>query len=154
MFFGRNDAKAETPVLWPLHTKSWLIGKDSDAGKDCRQEDKGTTEDEMAGWRHWLDGREFEWTPGVSDGQGGLACCNSWSRKESDTTEQLNWTKLNWCHPNLCAIFLKHFTKIQYTDPQEQISLAMAASDFIQSNYLLTDLQSPNKQPLQDYRKV
>ena len=91
VFFGRNDAKAETPVLWPSHAKSWLIGKDSDAGRDWGQEEKGTTEDEMAGWHHQLDGREFEWTLGVGDGQGGLACCNSWGRKESDMTEQLNW---------------------------------------------------------------
>ena len=80
-FFGRNDAKAETPVLWPPHVKSWLIGKDSDAGKDWGQEEKGTTEDEMAGWHHRLDGRESEWTPGVGDGQGGLACCDSWGHK-------------------------------------------------------------------------
>ena len=93
--FGRNDAKAETPVLWPPHAKSWLIGKDSDAGKDWRQEEKGTTEDEMAGWHHWVNGRESEWTPGVGDGQGGPACCDSWGRKESDTTERLNWTELN-----------------------------------------------------------
>ena len=95
-FFGRNDAKAETPVLWPSHVKSWLIGKDSDAGRDLGQEEKGTTEDEMAGWHHWLDGHEFEWIPGVGDGQGGLACCYSWGRKESDTTEWLNWTELNY----------------------------------------------------------
>ena len=94
VFFGRNDAKAETPVLWPPHAKSWLIGKDSDAGRDWGQEEKGTTEDEMAGWHHWLNGRESEWTLGVGDGQGGLVCCNSWGRKESDTTEQLNWTEL------------------------------------------------------------
>ena len=93
MFFERNDAKAETPVLWPPHEKSWLIGKDFDAGRDRGQEEKGMTEDEMAGWHHWLDGREFEWTPGVGDGQGGLACCDSWSCKESDTTEHLNWTE-------------------------------------------------------------
>ena len=73
--------------------KSWLIGKDSDAGRDWGQEEKGTTEDEMAGWHHWLDGHEFGWTLGVGDGQGGLACCDSWSRKESDMTEQLNWTE-------------------------------------------------------------
>ena len=96
VFFGRNDAIAETPGLWPPHVKSWLIGKDSDAGRDWGQEEKGTTEDEMAGWHHWLDGREFEWTPAVGDRQGGLACCNSWGCKESDTTEWLNWTKLNW----------------------------------------------------------
>ena len=95
VFFGRNDAKAETPIFWPPHAKSWLIGKDSDAGRDWRQEEKGTTEDEMAGWHHQLDGHKFGWTPGVGDGQGGLACCNSQGRKESDTTERLNWTELN-----------------------------------------------------------
>ena len=94
VFFGRNDAKTETPILWPPHAKSWLIGKHSDAGRDWGQEEKGTTEDEMAGWHHGLDGREFEWTPGVGDGQGGLACCDSWGHKESDMTEQLNWTEL------------------------------------------------------------
>ena len=93
-FFGRNDAKAEAPVLWPPHAKTWLIGKDSDAGRDWGQEEKWTTQDEMAGWHHWLDGCESEWTPGVGDGQGGLTCCDSWGRKESDTTEQLNWTEL------------------------------------------------------------
>ena len=90
-FSGRNDANAETPVLWPPHAKSWLIGKDSNAGRDWGQEEKGTTQDEMAGWHHGLDGRESEWTSGVGDGQGGLACCNSWGSKESDTTERLNW---------------------------------------------------------------
>ena len=94
-FFGRNDAKAETPVLWTPHATSWLIGKDSDAGRDWGQEEKGTTQDEMAGWHHWLDGRESEWTPGVGDGQGGLACCDSWGRKELDMTERLDWTELN-----------------------------------------------------------
>ena len=95
-FFGRNDAKAEAPVLWPPHAKSWLLGKDSDAGRDWGQEEKGTTQDEMAGWHHWLDGCESEWTPRVGDGQGGLACCDSWGRKESDTTEGLNWTDTVW----------------------------------------------------------
>ena len=105
-FFGRNDAKAETPVLWPHHVKSWLIGKDSDAGRDWGQEEKGTTEDEMAGWHHWLDGRESEWTSGVGDGQGCLACCDSWGRKESDTTERLNWTDLI-CDKPTTSIILK-----------------------------------------------
>ena len=95
VYFGRNDAKAETLVLWPPHAKSWLIGKDSDAGRDWGQGEKRATEDEMAGWHHWLDGREFEWTLGDGDGQGGLACCDSWSCKESDTTEWLNWTELS-----------------------------------------------------------
>ena len=74
----------------------WLIGKDSDAGRDWGQEEEGTTEDEMVGWHHQLNGRGFGWTPGVADGQGGLTCCGSWGRKESDTTERLNWTELNW----------------------------------------------------------
>ena len=90
-FFGSNDAKAEIPVLWPPHAKSWLIGKHSDAGRDLGHE-KGMTEEEMAGWHHWLDGLESEWTLGVGDGQGGLACCDSWGCKELDTTKQLNWT--------------------------------------------------------------
>ena len=94
-FLGRNDAKAETPVLWTPHVKRWLIWKDSDAGRDWGQEEKGATEDEMAGWHHWLDGHEFEWTPGAGDGQGGLVCCDSWGHKESDTTERLNWTELS-----------------------------------------------------------
>ena len=93
VFIGRTDTEAETPVLWPPHVNSWLIGKDPDAGKYWGQE-KGTTEDEMVGWYHWLDGHGFGWTPGVGDGQGGLACCGSWGRKELDTTERLNWTEL------------------------------------------------------------
>ena len=100
VFFGRNDVKAETPVLWPPHAKSWLIRKDSDAGRDWGQEEKGTTEDEMAGWHHWLDGREFEWTLGVGDGQGGLACCN-------DTTEGLNWAELKI--DTLCILLLNDY---------------------------------------------
>ena len=92
VFFGRNDAEAETPVLWPPHLKSWLIGKDSDAGRDWGHEEKVTTKDEMAGWHHWLNGCEFEWTPGVGDGQGGLVCCDSWACKELETAERLNWT--------------------------------------------------------------
>ena len=92
-FFERNDAKAEAPALWPPHAKSWLIGKDYDAGRGWGLEEKGTKEDEMAGWHYRLDGRESEWTPGDGDGQGALACCDSWGHKESDTTEQLNWTE-------------------------------------------------------------
>jgi len=92
VFFGRTDGKAETPVLWPPHVKSWLIGKGSGAGRDWGQEETGTTEDEMAGWHHQLDGREFEWTPGVGDGQGGLACCSSWVAKS--WTWLSDWTVL------------------------------------------------------------
>ena len=81
------------PIVWPPGPKSWLIWKDPDAGKDWGQEEKGMTEDEMAGWHHWLNGHGFGWTLGVGDGQGGLECCGSWGGKESDTTEQLNWTE-------------------------------------------------------------
>ena len=103
--------KAETPVLWPPHVKSWLIGKDSDAGGDWGQEEKGTTEDEMAGWHHQLDWREFEWTPGVGDGQGGLACCDSWGRKKSDMTQRLNWTELICLYQVNVLILLNIFLK-------------------------------------------
>ena len=94
IFIGRTDVEAEAPILWLPDVKSWLIGKDPDAGRDWGQEEKGTTEDEMVGWHHQLNGHEFEWTPGVGDGQGGLACCDSWGRKESDTTERLIWSDL------------------------------------------------------------
>ena len=94
VFIGKTDVEAETLVLWPPHVKSWLIRKDSDAGRDWGQE-KGTTEDEMAGWHHGLDGRESEWTLGVGDVQGDLACCNLRGHKESDTTEWVNWTELS-----------------------------------------------------------
>ena len=95
-FIGRTDGEAEAPVLWPPDAKSWLIRKDPDEGEDWGQAEKGMTEDEMAGWHHRLDGLESEWTPGVGDGQGGLACCGSWGRKELDTTERLNW--IDWIH--------------------------------------------------------
>ena len=92
VFIGRT--KVETPILWPSHANSWLIGKDPDAGRDWGQEKKGTTEDEMAGWHHQIDGHEFGWNPGVGDRHGGLGCCGSWGRKESDTNEWLNSTEL------------------------------------------------------------
>ena len=94
IFTGRTDAEAETPNLWPPNGKNWLTGKDPDAGKDWGQEEMGTTEDEVFGWHHCLDGHEFEQGPGVGDGQGGLACCSPWVAK-SDTTERLDWTELN-----------------------------------------------------------
>ena len=93
VFIGRTDAEAETLILWSLHAKScWLTGKYSDAGRDWGQEEKGTTEDEMAGWHHQLDGHEFVYTPGVGDWQRGLACCDSWGHKDSEMTEWLNLT--------------------------------------------------------------
>ena len=101
IFFGRTDVEAETLILRLPDAKNQLIGKDLDAGKDWRQEEKGTTEDEMVGWHHRCNEHEFEQAPGVGDGQGGLACCGSWGRKESDMTERLKWTELKTmfiCH--------------------------------------------------------
>ena len=124
--------------------KSWLIGKDSDAGRNWGQKEKGTTEDEMAGWHHWLNGRESEWTLGVGDGQGGLACCDSWGRKESDTTERLISSDVSdtedsivkqavrmlcvslW-HQELCILFEMASTFVQQWAPSRQrcwVSLA------------------------------
>ena len=91
IFIGRTDTEAEVPILWPPDAKNWLIGKDLDAEKDWKQEEKGTTEDEMVGWHPQLDGYEFDKAPGVGDGQGSLACCSPWGRKELNMTEWLNW---------------------------------------------------------------
>ena len=95
VFIGRTDAETETQIPWLPDAKNWLIWKDPDAGKDWRWEEKWITEDEMVKWHHRFDGHEFKQTSGVSDGQGGLACCSTWGRKESDTTEWLNWTEDN-----------------------------------------------------------
>ena len=95
MFIGRTDAEAETLILWPPDVKDWLIRKDPDAGKDWRQE-KGTIEDAVVGWHHWLYGHEFLPAPGVGDGQGSLVCCSLWGHKESDMTERLNWAVWIW----------------------------------------------------------
>ena len=94
IFIGRTDAEA--PIVWPLDAKSWLTGRNPDAGKDWRRDEKGMTEDEMVGWHHWLDGYEFEQAPGVGDGQGGLACCSPLGCRALDTS---NWTELNWTMP-------------------------------------------------------
>ena len=97
MFIGRSDAEAKAPIFWPPDAKNWLTGKDLDAGKDCRQEEKGTTEDETVGWHHRLNGHGFGWTPGVGDGQGGLVCCQAWGCKqlEHDWATELNWIDLS-----------------------------------------------------------
>ena len=93
IFTRRTDAEAESLILWPPDAKNWLIGKDPDVGKDWRQEEKGTTGDEMVGWHHWLDGHEFEPAPGVGDGQGSLVCCSPWGRRvRHDWATRLNWT--------------------------------------------------------------
>ena len=100
ILIGRTGAETEIPILWPPDVTNWLIGKDPDAGKDWRREDKGTTEDEMAWWHHWRDEHEFEQTPGIGDGQGGLVCCSPWDCKESDMTDHLYWTELK------CALYI------------------------------------------------
>ena len=94
IFIGSTDSEAETPILWTPDMKNWLIWKDPDSGKDWRWEEKGTTEDKLVGWHHWLNGHEFEYSLGVGDGQRSLACCSLWCCKESDTTEWLKWTEL------------------------------------------------------------
>ena len=93
IFIGMTDAETEAPILWPSVAKTWLTGKDPDAGKDWRREEKRMTEDEMVGWHHWVNGHEFEQAPGLGDGQGSLVCCSPWGCKEADTTERLNWTE-------------------------------------------------------------
>ena len=109
--------EAETPILWPPHVKSWCIWKDPDAGKDWRQEEKRMAEDEMVGWHHRLNGHEFGLTPGVGDGQGGLVCCGSWGHKESDMTERLNWTELNWT---------RSLIKYRFLNPTPRSSLSVS----------------------------
>ena len=94
VFIGRTDVEAETAIFWPPDAKSWLVWKDPDAGRDWEQEEKGTIEDEMIGWHHWVNGHGFGQTPGVGVGQGGLSCCYSCGHNGSDTTERLNWTEL------------------------------------------------------------
>ena len=112
MFIGRTDIEAETPILWAPAVKSWLIGKDPDAGTDWGQEEKGMTEDEMVGWHHQHNGHGFGWTPGVGDGQGGLRCCSSWGHKESETTEQLSWIEHEFRVHKI--IILNYFFSLMY----------------------------------------
>ena len=114
VFIERTDVEAQTPILWPPDAKSWPIWKDPDAGKDWWQEKKGTAEDKMVRWHHRLNGHGFGWTPEVGDGQVSLACYDSWGRKESDTTEQLNWTDVRVLGPYTKYIFFYglHFKNI------------------------------------------
>ena len=115
MIIGRTGAEAGAPILWPPDAKSRLIGKDPDAGKDWGLEEKGTTEDEMVGWHHGHNGHGFGWTPGVCDGQGGLACCNSWCRKDwarlSDWTELKRVEKLKLIYKSNNEKWLKELKK-------------------------------------------
>ena len=93
IFIGRTDAEAKALIPWPPDAKGQLIGKDPDAGRDWRQEEKGMTEDDMVGWNHQLHGHDFEQAAGVGDGQVGLACCSTWGHKESDMSEWLKWSE-------------------------------------------------------------
>ena len=115
IFIGRTDAEAETPILWPPDVKSWLIGKDPDAGKDWRQDEKGTAEDEMVGWYHRLKGHELEQTPGDSEGQGSLACCSPWGRKEWGMTEELKNIKCGDMEVHYMIISTWHMLEIFIT---------------------------------------
>ena len=108
IFIGRTDVEAETPILWPLNVKDWLIWKDPDAGQDWRQEEKGTTEDEMVGWHHWLDGHEFELALGVGNGQGGLVYCSPRVSKELGMTKRLNWTDV---YNDIMSIYVLYMTQ-------------------------------------------
>ena len=115
IFIGRTDAEAESPILWPPGAKNWLIGKDPDAGKEWKQEEKGMTEDETVGWHHGLNGHEFEQAPGVGDGQGSLVSCNPWGRKELDMSEWLNWTEIRYssgCYYYLVFLLSKNIRTI------------------------------------------
>ena len=128
IFIGRT----ETPILWPPDAKNWLLGKDLDAGKDWRQEEKGITEDEMAGWHHPLNEHEFEQALGVGDGQGSLVCCSPWGCKESDTTEWLNWTELNlFIQKGFCDS-----TDEQYQKKKKKSYLSSLIWEFLWEAYL------------------
>ena len=111
IFIGRTDAEAEASIFWPHDAKNWLIGKDLDAEKDRRQEEKETVEAERVGWHHRLDGHEFEQAPGVGDGRGGLECCSPWGHKESHMTERLNWTEL--VISLLLLLLLSHVSRVR-----------------------------------------
>ena len=136
VFFGRNDAKAETPVLWPPHMNCWFIGKDSDAGRDWGQEEKWKTEDEAAGWHHGLDGCEFECPLGVGDGQGGLTCCNSRGHKcwawLSDWTELIIHSFLGKIEALYSCFDVKKLLIIYYT------SIKQCASSIIGDHILFS----------------
>ena len=124
VFTGRTDVEAETPILWPPDVKNWLIWKDTDAGKDWGQEEKGMTEDKMVGWHHRLNGHGFGWTLGVGDGQGGLVCCGSWGHKESEMSERLNWTDWqSWTTPCVSYLCLCVWIKLSFEESNEKICI-------------------------------
>ena len=112
IFIGRTDVEAKAPILWPPDVKNWLIWKDSDAGKDWKEEEKGTTKNEIIGWHHRLDGHEVEKALGVGNEQGGLACCSPQGSQGSDMTERLKWTEPNWSY---APCFLRCFKCLNFT---------------------------------------
>ena len=131
VFIGRTDVEAETPQLWPPDAKSWLIWKDPVAGKDWEQEEKGSTEEEMVGWHHQLNGHEFRWTPGDGGGQGGLACCSPWGCEESDMTEWLNWTE------SRADIYWVHHCVLNLREGNFCIHILTSTIGQLRSNYVL-----------------
>ena len=145
IFIGRIDDEAETPIFWPPDAKNGLIGKDPDAGKDWRQEEKGTTDDEMVGWHHRFNGHEFEPAPEVGDGQGSLACWGPWSHKESDTTELLNWTDSFFNHrlEDTLGEFMRHqastdaYTLLIDRSKEAKLSTHRWLIGFMKHNFLI-----------------
>ena len=118
--------------LWPLDAKSWLIWKGPDAGKEWGEEEKGLREGTMVRWHHRYNGHGFRWTPGFGDGQGGLACCGSWGRKYSDTTEWLNWTELYYV-----IIFKPNIqNKHSPTPPQVPQTISVFIETYVGNQYL------------------
>ena len=134
VFIGRTDVEAESPVLWPPDVKNWLIWKDPDAGKDWGQKGKETTEDEMVGWHHRLNGHGLGWTPGVGDRQGGLARCSSWGTKS--WTRLSNWTELDGlvASPAFFSLSLNIAMRSWWSEPRLAPGLVFA--DYIQFLHL------------------
>ena len=133
IFTGRTDAEAETPILWLPDTNSQILRKGPDTGKDWSQEEK-MTENKMVWWHHWLNGCEFEQTPGDGEGQGSLVCCSPWGGKELDTTEQLN--KKEQCTLCPCKAFFKSQARI----PKDTYTAVLF---FLNSDYLNFILNLP-----------
>ena len=129
IFIGRTDAEAEIPILWPPDAKKWFIWKDPDAGKDWGQEEKGTTEDEMVGWHPQRNGHEFEQALRIHDGQGNLACCSPWGRKESDTTVRLNWSELS--HGSVFYLWVCFPQSYQFSSVQSLSRVRLFATPWI-----------------------